>query len=120
MARADDKTFRAQTKLETNDDVGMSLMAGEEADAIVEILQASLGPRLRVRDGVTYLKLETDAGKIEVDFADVADILGRPFTLSDFQTIFTTYYGRPYVSDEMIGVYADMSIGITEGDGTQR
>jgi len=45
-----------------NDEIGISLMAGEEADAIVELLTEELGDRLRVKDCVTYLKLETDAG----------------------------------------------------------
>ena len=97
---------------EANDDVGMSLMAGEEADAIVELLTEQLGDRITVRDADTYLKVETGTGQLEVQFADVAEILGRPFTLSDFQTIFTSYYGRPYVDDDMAGVYADMEMGI--------
>ena len=103
--------------LETNDDVGMSLIAGEEAEAIVELLREQLGDRLKVRDAVTYLKLETDAGQLEVQFSDVAEMLGRPFTLSDFQTIFASYYGRPSVDDDMAGVYADMNAGITERAG---
>jgi hypothetical protein len=103
--------------LETNDDVGMSLIAGEEADAIIELLSDQLGDRLKIRDAVTYLKLETDAGQLEVQFSDVSEMLGRPFTLLDFQTIFASYYGRPYVDDDMAGVYADMSAGITERAG---
>jgi hypothetical protein len=106
-----DKTFEA------NDDVGMSLIASEEADAIVELLTEQLGDRLKIRDAVTYLKLETDAGQLEVQFSEVAELLGRPFTLLDFQTIFASYYGRPYVDDDMAGVYADMNAGITERAG---
>jgi hypothetical protein len=103
--------------LEANDDVGMSLIAGEEADAIIELLKAQLGEELTVRDAVTYLKIETGVGQLEVHFAAVADLLGRSFTLSDFQTIFASYYGRPYVDDDMAGVYADMDMGITDRTG---
>jgi hypothetical protein len=103
--------------LEANDDVGMSLIASEEADAIVELLTEQLGDGITVRNAVTYLKIETGVGKLEVQFADVADLLGRPFTLSDFQTIFASYYGRPYVDDDMAGVYADMNMGITDPAG---
>ncbi|MDQ1566479.1 MAG: hypothetical protein QOF96_1359, partial [Actinomycetota bacterium] len=39
--------------LETNDDVGMSLIAGEEADAIIELLTEQLGDRITVRDAST-------------------------------------------------------------------
>jgi hypothetical protein len=104
-------------QIEANEDVGISLMAGEEADAVVDILREELGDRLRVTDCITYLKLETDAGHLEVRFADVAEVLGRPFTLGDFQAIFASYYGRPSVDDDQIGVYASMTAGVFDSNG---
>lgn len=103
---------------EANDDVGMSLMAGEEADAIIEILRDQLGDELRVTDCVTYMKLETAAGQLEVRFDDVAEILGHRFTMSDFQTIFASYYGRPSMLEDQIGVYASMTAGVSDGEGS--
>ena len=99
-----------------NDDVGMSLMAGEEADAIVELLREELGDRLRMHDHITYLKLETDAGQLEVRFAEVAEALGRTFTMSDFQTIFSSYYGRPNLLDDRIVVSASMTAGVLDAE----
>ena len=99
-----------------NDDVGMSIMAGEEADAIAEILRDELAGRLRVRDCITYLKFETDAGQIEVRYADVAEILGRRFTMHDFQEVFASYYGRPHLTDDMMGVYSSMTIGVSDDE----
>ncbi|MEW6470780.1 MAG: MmoB/DmpM family protein [Actinomycetota bacterium] len=99
-----------------NNDIGMSLVAGEEADAIVELLKEELGDRLRVTDCMTYLKLETDVGKLEVRFADVADILGRRFNMHDFQVIFSSYYGRPHLLDDRMGIYESMTAGVREGD----
>jgi hypothetical protein len=101
---------------QANDDVGMSLMAGEETDAVVEILRDELGDRLRVTDCITYLKLETDAGRLEIRFAEVAEMLGRRFTMSDFQAIFSSYYGRPSITDEYIRVDASMTAGVLDED----
>ena len=105
-------------QIQANDDVGMSLMAGEEADAIVAILREELGDRLQVTDCITYVKLETDAGQLEVRFADVAEMLGHRFSVADFQMIFSSYYGRPHLVDDRIGVYASMTIGVLDGDGS--
>lgn len=104
-----------QQEVQPNNDIGISLMAGEEADAIVSILTEELGERLRVSDHVTYLKLETDAGKLEVKFDDVAEILGRRFTMGDFQTIFCSYYGRPHLLDDRMSVHESMTAGVLEG-----
>lgn len=105
--------------VEPNDDIGISLMAGEEADAIVAILKEDMGDSLRVSDHMTYVKLETDAGKLEVRFADVAEVLGRRFNMSDFQTIFSSYYGRPQLLDDRMMVYADMTAGVLEHDDAE-
>jgi hypothetical protein len=102
--------------LVANNEVGISLMAGEEADAIVDLLKEELGDQLQVTDCITYLKLETSVGQIELDFADVAEALGHRFDLGDFQVIFSSYYGRPMVTDTMIGVYSDMSAGVVDSD----
>lgn len=98
----------------SNNDIGMSLVAGEEADAIVELLKEEMGDTLRVTDCITYLKLETDTGKLEVRFADVAEILGRRFNMHDFQVIFSSYYGRPHLVDDRMGVYESMTAGVRE------
>jgi hypothetical protein len=105
-----------EEQVEANNDVGMSLMAGEEADAVVRILRDELGDRLRIRDCITYLKLETDAGQLEVRFDDVAELLGHSFSLADFQTIFASYYGRPFVDDDRISIHANMTAGVYEED----
>jgi hypothetical protein len=111
-----DREVAQQNPLVANDDVGISLMAGEEADAIVEILRAELGDDLRVSDHITYVKLETSVGKLEIRFAEVAELLGRRFTLEDFQVVFSSYYGRPQVSDDHVAVHANMTAGVL-GDG---
>lgn len=103
--------------VDLNDDVGISLMAGEETDAIVDLLVDQLGDQLRVSDCITYLKLETNVGMLEIRFAEVAEILGRAFSLSDFQLIFSSYYGRPEVFEDKIGVYASMERGVGTDSG---
>jgi hypothetical protein len=100
-----------------NNDVGISIFAGEEADAIIEILRENLGDRLRVTDCITYMKLETDAGKIEVKFDDVAEVLGHRFTQGDFQTVFASYYGRPSLLDDRMVVSTGMNVGVIDYDG---
>lgn len=106
-----------QDQVVANNDVGISLMAGEEAHAIVDILREKLGGQLRVTNHLTYLKLETDADHLEVCFDDVAEALGHPFSLGDFQTIFASYYGRPIVAEDRIGVYSSMTAGVYDNDG---
>jgi len=41
-------------------------------------------------------------------------VLGRPFTRSDFQAIFSSYYGRPELLDDLMGVYASMTAGVLD------
>jgi len=110
---------QAEEHVVANNDVGISLMAGEEADAIVDILREELGDRLRVNDHLTYVKLETDAGRLEVFFDEVGQALGRPFTLGDFQVIFASYYGRPQVFDHKMGVYSSMTAGVIRDGDTE-
>lgn len=100
-----------------NNDVGISIFAGEEADAIIELLREDLGDRLRVTDCMTYMKLETDAGKIEVRFDDVAEVLGHRFSQADFQTVFASYYGRPSLLDDRMVVSTGMNVGVIDYDG---
>src|SRR5258708_7492476 len=102
-------------QVQPNDDVGMSLMAGEETDVIVALPLESMGDRPRVTDCTTYVKLETDSGKLEVRFDEVADALGHPFDLGHFQMIFSSYYGRPVVLDDRIAVYSSMTAGVLDG-----
>lgn len=114
MSNSGTSVARLEGNLVGNDEVGISLMAGEETDAIVELLTAKLGDALKVTDHITHVKLETNAGQIEICFADVAESLGRHFDMGDFQGIFASYYGRPSISDEMIGVYTSMTMGVSD------
>jgi hypothetical protein len=107
----------AQDQAVANNDVGISIFAGEEADAIIELLSEDLGDRLRVTDCLTYMKLETDVGKIEVKFDDVAEVLGHRFTQGDFQAVFASYYGRPSLLDDRMVVSTGMSVGVIDYDG---
>jgi hypothetical protein len=103
-------------QVEANDDVGVSLMAGEETDAIVDILREEMGDRLQVTDCITYLKLETGTGHLEVRFDEVAELLGRPFTMSEFQMIFASFYGRPSLVDDRLTVSSSMTAGVLDSD----
>ena len=107
----------AQDQAVANNDVGISIFAGEEADAIIELLTEELGDKLRVTDCLTYMKLETDVGKIEVKFDDVAEVLGHRFSQGDFQAVFASYYGRPSLLDDRMVVSTDMSVGVTDQTG---
>jgi hypothetical protein len=102
-----------------NGDVGISIMAGEEADAIAEVLREEMGDSLRIKDCITYLKFETDSGQIEVRFDAVADVLGRHFTMHEFQEVFASYYGRPHLVDDRLGVYASMTAGVRDDEDTE-
>lgn len=107
----------AQDQAVANNDVGISIFAGEEADAIIEILREELGDKLRVTDCLTYMKLETAVGKIEVKFDEVAEVLGHRFNQGDFQAVFASYYGRPSLLDDRMVVSTGMSVGVIDYDG---
>lgn len=101
----------------TNEEVGMALRAGDAADAVVEVLGAELGDRLRVEHHLNYLKLRTEAGKLEVRFADVAEVLGYPFGAGDLGAILSAYYGRPDLLDDRLELHADMRAGVFQVPG---
>ena len=94
-------------ELQGNNQVGIVIPNGEEAEAITELLREQMGDRLEVTVGGAYTKLVAD-DSIEIRYQEVAEILGRRFTASEFQIIFASYYGRPSMDDDMIGIYSEM------------
>lgn len=86
--------------------VSIALMKGEDASTIVEsVLESQDG--IRLIDKGTYWQLETE-GFLEIDVDDVADRLGRPFTVGEVQVSLTTYVGRIDVGFDRILVTSAM------------
>lgn len=92
--------------IEQNDDVGICLMSSEESEAVCQALAERLGDAVRIERGPTFVRVEA-RDRLEVGFDQVSEVLGREFSLSDFQMILSTYYGRIRIDDDQVGVYTD-------------
>jgi hypothetical protein len=102
--------------LTQHDEVGVSLAAGAEADAVLEVLTTEPGAAVRVDRRATYVRIETDAPPLVIRYDDVADVLGYPFGPGEFQAILSAYYGRPALAEDSISFHAAMTAGVLDED----
>lgn len=74
-------------------DLRLELMAGEEAQAIAEAVQALL-PEAEVEEYPGLLVIRAPAhARMVIERDRVEEALGRPFNLRDIQTLMAAYYG---------------------------
>ncbi len=71
--------------------VGMELMLGEEADAVVAAA-SELNPDVSVTHLPAVVMIEAP-GRLEIDPARVRDHLGRDWGPDDLQVIMASYFG---------------------------
>jgi|GEM_PF-3528716 len=102
-----------------HDDVGVCLAAGAEADAVIEVLTAELGPAVRVSRRATYVRIETGIGELVIRYSDVEEVLGYSFGAAEFQSILSAYYGRPALADDQISFHSEMTAGVLEEESAQ-
>lgn len=88
------------------DTVGISLIGSAETTVAVEMVAEEM-PDAKITDNDCFFKIERD-GLLRFDMADLAERIGRSYSVHDFLVNMTSYYGRIVVSDAAVEIYADI------------
>ncbi|MGD9531587.1 MmoB/DmpM family protein [Pseudonocardia sp.] len=91
---------------QVRDTVGISLIGSSESAAAVEMVLDEM-PDAKITDNDCFYKIERD-GILRFDMAELADRLGREYTVHDFLVNMTSYYGRIVVSDGLVEIYSEI------------
>jgi propane monooxygenase coupling protein len=84
--------------------VGISLMAGPDAEAAVEHIRETQ-PDAVISDRVSFYKIERDE-QIGFDMKEISDIAGRQIDTQTFLVSMSTFYGRIDVSQDRVDIYS--------------
>ena len=84
--------------------VGISLMAGPDAEAAVLHIQETQ-PDAKISDRVSFYKIERE-GEIGFDMEAISDIAGRRIDTQTFLVSMSTFYGRIDVSQNRVDIYS--------------
>lgn len=87
--------------------VALVLMKSEEADATLDVLEASASP-VTITDHGTYWKVEAD-DEIRVDMENVSQELGRPISLSQWLVVMSSFVGRAMPGADYFRVSSHMA-----------
>lgn len=99
-------TVPAKDLTKVRDTVGISLIGSAETAAAVEMVAEEM-PDAKITDNDCFYKIERE-GLLSFDMADLAERLGRDYTVHDFLVNMTSYYGRIVVSDATVEIHADI------------
>ena len=88
------------THLQETHTVSAKLMAGEEAEAIADAILLD-HPQVRVEDHGSYLTIEAER-ELAFEMAAISEALGRPYDVSTFLVVLTSYTGQVDVQDERV------------------
>lgn len=86
--------------------VTMILMAGEEADAVAEVVAESQ-PRASITNHGAYIEIEADHD-LRIDLPQISERLGRPYEVETFLVILSSYVGRINVEDRMVSLSTEI------------
>ena len=103
-----------EQSLAQHDEVGVSLAAGAEADAVVEVLGEDLGGAVRISRRASYVRIDSTVGELVIRYRDVEEVLGYPFGAGEFQAILSAYYGRPTLAEDRISFSSAMTAGVLD------
>jgi hypothetical protein len=95
-----------------NEIVGFKLAGGEDAEAIADVVRARYSDAL-IEVFPAYISVER-VGRVEIDTRDVADLLGRPYGVSEFMVTLSSYHGRIEVTDDSIALTSEIGAPATE------
>jgi hypothetical protein len=87
----------AKDLTQVRDVVGISLIGSAETAV----------PDATISDNDCFYKIERK-GLLSFEMAELADRLGRDYTVHDFLVNMTSYYGRIVVSDAAVEIHADI------------
>ncbi len=86
--------------------IGISLMGSEETHAALALVRAEM-PDAKITDNDCFYKIERE-GLIELDMAQLGELLGRPITVPEFLVNMSSYYGRIVINDGVLQIHSDI------------
>jgi methane monooxygenase regulatory protein B len=103
-----DKMFARSAVRETRSIV-LALMKADEIEVAVEWLREAYAadPRVRIADHGVYYRIDAEEG-ITFDLDEIADLIGRPYTVYDFLVNVATTIGRAYVHGNEFTITTDL------------
>jgi MmoB/DmpM family len=102
------KLFSDEAVVETRR-VVLTLTKADEIEATVEWLaeQYTDEPSLRIDDCGTFYRIDCEEG-FEIDADEIAELLGRPFSVYDLLVNVSTTIGRAYVNGNVFAITTDL------------
>jgi propane monooxygenase coupling protein len=91
---------------QVRDTVGICLIGSTESATAVEMVREEM-PDARVSDRDCFYKIERE-GLLRFEMADLAERLGRPYSVHDFLVNMSSYFGRIVVNDGVVEIHADI------------
>lgn len=85
--------------------VGVKLTAGEEAEAVAEVVTAT-HPDARVEHFPAYISIVAPH-RLTLELPLVSEQLGRPYDVPTFLVILSSYHGHIQVEDERVSITAE-------------
>lgn len=86
--------------------VGISLMAGADTEAILELTRRKY-PDAQIDFRDCFYKVERQ-GSLDWSMEDVSERVGRPFDTDLFLVNMSSYYGRIVISDGRVQISSEM------------
>jgi methane monooxygenase regulatory protein B len=89
--------------------VVLTLTKADEIEATVEWLAERYAdePSFTIQDSGTYYRIDCLEG-FEIDAEEIAELLGRPFSVYDLLVNVSTTIGRAYVDGEIFAITTDL------------
>ena len=89
--------------------VVLTLTKADEIEATVEWLAERYAddPSFTIQDSGTYYRIDCLEG-FEIDADEIAELLGRPFSVYDLLVNVSTTIGRAYVDGEIFAITTDL------------
>jgi methane monooxygenase regulatory protein B len=89
--------------------VVLTLTKADEIEATVEWLAERYAdePSFTIQDSGTYYRIDCLEG-FEIDAEEIAELLGRPFSVYDLLVNVSTTIGRAYVNGEIFAITTDL------------
>ncbi len=92
---------------EGHEGVGLFIIGGEEADAVMDQVRERNQPGLRIEDRGVYWAIQAP-GRIDVDLEDLSERVGRDIGVPEFLVFMATYYGRVVIGEKTFSVVTEM------------
>ena len=95
-----------KVQIEERNNVGVKLIAGEEADAAAAVIAESY-PDAAIERYPAYLSIEVP-NRVTFEIQRIAEQLGRPYDAPTFLVIMSSFNGRISVEDDRITISSEL------------